>query len=169
MVEMNNSKQNVEEKNSIASIEQILPTPVASPQNKHTECTHYDDDIETTSTIVPPTVRATKRRAASRTIDFSEVQQPKRSRGRPPKTEPTVISPTEYKKLSLADRKYYEMRVKNNEASRRSRLSKKGKEEALFDELHHLEQKYQQLQQKDHQIDYDLEKWKKRLLKLAQL
>lgn len=163
MVEMNQtSKQNIEERVSIANIEEILPTPVASPQNKQ-----HDDEIET-AVINIPAVRASKRRACTRDIDFPEVQ-PKRSRGRPPKTEPTLISPSEYKRLSAADRKYYEMRIKNNEASRRSRLNRKGKEEALFDELYHLEERNQELQLQDAKMDISIEKWRKRLIKLAQV
>lgn len=169
MIEINSSKQNVEERVSIANIEQILPTPVASPQNKSTnDDVDSDYEVETKPTIVPA-VRATKRRAATRNIDFGEEFQPKRSRGRPPKTEPTVISPSEYKRLSPADRKYYEMRIKNNEASRRSRLNRKGKEEALFDELNQLEEKNAELHRQDLHMDSELEKWRKRLIKLAQL
>ncbi|XP_055324090.1 uncharacterized protein LOC129578882 isoform X2 [Sitodiplosis mosellana] len=169
MVEINTSKENVEEQVSIAKIEQILPTPVASPQNKHhTECNdEVDDEIETKPTPIPVrAVRATKRRAATRTLDFSEVQ-PKRSRGRPPKTEPTILSPSEIKRLSSADLKYYQMRIKNNEASRRSRLNRKGKEEALFDEHQELEERNTQLTIQDLEIDRQIQKWTKRVMKLA--
>lgn len=172
MVEANSSKRTAENTVSIEHIEHILPTPVASPHNKQHDCDIEEIKTETNSPITTdtPPVRAPKRRAATRTINFSdEVEvRPKRPRGRPPKTEPTVIPPSEYKRLSPSDRKYMEMRIKNNEASRRSRLNRKGKEDAIYEQLFLLEDRHEKLKLIDAQMDSELEKWKKRLLRLAQ-
>lgn len=166
MVEINSPHQNVEDCASIVKIEQILPTPVASP-SKPTQYTN-DDEIQAAPSTVTPEKRTSKRRTLTR-IDFSEEIAPKRPRGRPPKTEPTKLSHSEYKKLSPSDRKYYEMRLKNNEASRRSRLNRKGKEGALFTELSLLEDRNNELRAKDEHLDREISMWRKKLMKLAAL
>lgn len=168
MIEVNSPKriESAEETVTIPSIEQILPTPVASPKIEPT--LDNDDEIASPPTFTPER-RTTKRRAATRSVDFSDEYQPKRPRGRPPKTAPTTIPPAEYKRLSPSDRKYYEMRIKNNEASRRSRLNRKGKEEALFDKLDRLENENSNLKQMDLRMDVELRKWEKKLFKLVAL
>lgn len=55
---------------------------------------------------------------------------PKR-RGRPPKTETRPISPTELQNMDASDARYVLMRNKNNEASRRSRINRKDREQTL--------------------------------------
>lgn len=173
MIGFNNIKEHkhVEETVSIPNIEQILPTPVASPKSKPTE---IDDEIQSPpmTTFTPeltPEKRTSKRRAATKIVDFSEEISPKRPRGRPPKAGPTQISPTELKRLNPTDRKYLMMRVKNNEASRRSRLHRKDKEEGLFSKLDELERKNRELHAEDVYLDHQLEMWKKKLFKLYAL
>lgn len=185
MIQADTPKQITEDPVTIPSnIEQILPTPVASPKLLPAYNDNDDEIASPQSTFTPekctttftpeeqtftPEKRTSKRRAVSR-IDFSEEEsQPKRPRGRPPKAGPTVIPPAEFKRLSPSDRKYYEMRIKNNEASRRSRLNRKGKEEALFDQQIRLENEHRNLLAMDAKIDIELEKWKKKLIKLYAL
>lgn len=174
MIEVNSIKQEIEHDVSISNIEQILPTPIASPNIKQMQHANHDDEIIEPVSPVPAVVEARakrilKRRAATkRVLDSSDDDfQPKRPRGRPPKTEPTKISATELKRLNPSDRRYYEMRVKNNEASRRSRLNRKGKEEALFDELAGLEKLNRELTKRDTELNKQLRNWEKRFLKLA--
>lgn len=181
MIEANTIKQEVEDYIAISNIEQILPTPVASPNNKVVQQAAHDDDdaIDDFASPVPSTVdadartkRSLKRRAATskKVLDFSyDDYQAKRPRGRPPKTEPTKLSPAELKRLSPSDRRYYEMRLKNNEASRRSRLNRKGKEGALFDELAHLEAINQALTEQDIKLDRQIKSWEKKFIKLVKI
>lgn len=169
MVEMNAAKRTVEENTSIPKMEPIFPTPVASP--------HYqpDDEIPATSTVdIPSTsavVRTSRRRTATKSYDFvdDDMPKPKRPRGRPPKTEPTIISPSEYKKLNAADRRYFELRNKNNEASRRSRLNKKFKEDAQSETLEKLMKQNAILKAKDAQLEREMKIWQNRVFKLADL
>lgn len=169
-------KQEVENDVSISNIEQFLPTPVASPNIKSMQHAGHDDEINDSVSPVPSMVdvraeRISKRRAATkRSIDFSDDDfQPKRPRGRPPKSEPTKLSQAELRRLSPNDRRYYEMRLRNNEASRRSRLNRKGKEEALFDELDNLDKINQELTKRDIELDRQLKIWEKKFIKLARL
>lgn len=172
MIEFNTPQhKTVEGAVSIANIEQILPTPVASPRNKPVD---IDDEIKphlspVYSVASTPERRLSKRRAATRIVQFTDEISPKRSRGRPPKTGLTPISPTELKRMNPTDRKYHLMRVKNNEASRRSRLNRKDKEDGLFRELALLERINCGLQEKNQYLDSELGKWQKKLLKLYTL
>lgn len=88
-------------------------------------------------------------------------------RGRPPKPLGSIPSPSEYSHLSSEDFKYVEMRSKNNEASRRSRMNRKGKENALFDEAERLEREYKKLFTQDEQLKRECRKWRKAVMKLA--
>lgn len=169
MIEFHNTQEHkhVDETVSIPNIEQILPTPVASPKSKP----EIDDEIQSPPppTTLTPEKRTSKRRAATKIVDFSEEISPKRPRGRPPKAGPTQISPNELKRLNPTDRKYLLMRVKNNEASRRSRLNRKNNECGLFQQLDELERKNRELRTEDKHLDHQLEVWKKKLIKLYSL
>lgn len=90
----------------------------------------------------------------------SDEIKPKRSRGRPPKPVKTVFPSEELENLSPENRKYAELRMKNNEASRRSRLMRKIKDDGLFDELAKLEKINQELKQKEAKLDKQLNKYK---------
>lgn len=165
MVETSFVKPKTEEQENLSRIEYILPTPVASPVQ------HAQIDDETLATPVnSPVPRASKRRAASVLSNiYSDESPPKRTRGRPPKTEPVQISAAELRKMSASDRRYHLMRIKNNEASRRSRQSRKSKEEQLFDELTRLQGEHDRLKQKDDDLEVELKCWRKRLMKLAKI
>ncbi|XP_031620716.1 uncharacterized protein LOC116339151 isoform X2 [Contarinia nasturtii] len=161
MVEM---KQNTIPKN-----EQILPTPVASPQSNAQSNSDYDESDDTNDTTWRNTQvkRKSRRcRTTSNSTDVSEYQ-PKRPRGRPPKTGPSTIPPAQLKRLNSTERMRLEQRIKNNEASRKSRLNRKGKENTLFLELDLLMTINEQLKKNDQRLDVEIGKWKNRLLKLA--
>lgn len=71
--------------------------------------------------------------------------QPKKKRGRPPKTHSSLPSPSQLEGLTEQDLRYWEMRNKNNEASRRSRLHRKQKEQSLEQEAESLVRQHQRL------------------------
>lgn len=96
-------------------------------------------------------------------VDFS----PKRSRGRPPKSEPTKLSSDELKRLSSRERQYYEMRFRNNEASRRARCKRNVEKKALFKEVLELEAINKELILKDIKLDKKLKIWKEKIIKLV--
>lgn len=79
----------------------------------------------------------------------------KRKRGRPKCNEPIAIpnisDPIERKKI--------EARIKNNEASRRSRQRRNETEMALEVELQQLEQKHKNLLERDVELDKEIHKW----------
>lgn len=91
---------------------------------------------------------------------------PKR-RGRPPKTESTPISPSQLKHLNETDLRYFQMRNKNNEASRRSRVNRKDREQQIEDEGQELESKYLELTNMEASLERDCKKWKNAVMKLA--
>lgn len=165
---MNKRKQDAEECVSIPKIEQILPTPVASPKNNEELYSEIDETDDTNdSTWNTPVKRTSKRRRiSSTTTDCSEIQA-KRPRGRPPKTGPDTISPAQLKRLNSSERKHLEQRIKNNEASRKSRLNRKDKENTLFVEYDNLLKESERLTKQDKELDREIAKWKKRVLKLA--
>lgn len=91
---------------------------------------------------------------------------PKR-RGRPPKTTPTPLSPGQLKHMNESDLRYFQMRNKNNEASRRSRVNRKDREQQIEDEAQELESRYAELQNKERTLERDCKKWKDAVMKLA--
>lgn len=90
-------------------------------------------------------------------------------RGRPPKTEPEVFSPSQLKLMSAEDVKYALMRHKNNEASRRSRLNRKGKETKIFTEAEILQHEHERLVKEDIELQRECEKWRRAVMRLAVL
>lgn len=172
MIDANSIKKEVEHDVSISNIEQILPTPIASPSMQSMQ--NDDEIMDEPMSPVPTPVnerakRVLKRRTPIKYESDDDYQPAKRPRGRPPKTEPTQLTPAELKRLSPSDRKYAEMRLKNNEASRRSRLNRKGKEEALFDQLESLQTINDELKALDSSLDRQLKSWENKFLKLARL
>lgn len=100
--------------------------------------------------------------------DSSTVPAPKR-RGRPPKTECTLPSPSLYKHLSESDWKYMEMRNKNNEASRRSRINRKDREHQIESEARELENEFRILSEEEKSLLKQVAKWRSAVMKLAQI
>lgn len=167
---------------NIEDIQKAYPTPSASPVNKRSRQNSYDS-MESTSTAnndvkrnlcdifgnsfelrTPRTViktRASMKRCASP----AESVEVKRHRGRPRRTEPVQI-PTN---LSPGDRKFVEARIKNNEASRRSRLTRREKEMNMEEKLQQLKQTNEALRRKDAFLDKEIAEWRQRTLKLGLL
>ncbi|KAJ6639243.1 hypothetical protein Bhyg_11985 [Pseudolycoriella hygida] len=104
----------------------------------------------------------------SATSDTSTIPTPKR-RGRPPKTECTLPSPSMYKHLSESDWKYMEMRNKNNEASRRSRINRKDREHQVESELMELLNEHNMLAEEEKALAKQVIKWRNAVMKLAQI
>lgn len=92
--------------------------------------------------------------------------QPKR-RGRPPKSHSTPISPTQLLNMSAEDARYFQMRDKNNEASRRSRLNRKGREQQNTDVADKLEALNRQLVAREQRLETLCRVWKQRVMQLA--
>lgn len=106
---------------------------------------NYSDDSSATDTLAP-----TKKR-----------------RGRPPKTSCSMPSPSQFSNLDEKDYRYQEMRHKNNEASRRSRLNRKEKEDSAMNECNKLEQTYESLCIKEKNLKRQVYKLRAALMKLA--
>lgn len=98
--------------------------------------------------------------------DDSSRPAPKR-RGRPPKTTSTLPSPSMFKHLSESDWKYVEMRNKNNEASRRSRINRKDREHQIEEEARELEAEYNTLAEEEKALLKQVAKWRQAVMKLA--
>lgn len=167
---------------SFEDIQKAYPTPNASPVNKRSRQNSYDS-MESTSTAendiklnlcdvfgnsfklrTPQKVRKT-RAIVKRSASSAESVEAKRRRGRPRRTEPVPIP----KNLSPGDRKSVEARIKNNEASRRSRLTRREKELAKEVELEQLEQTNEDLRRKDAILDKEIAEWRHRTLRLGLL
>lgn len=132
----------------IEDIEAMIPTPSATPMKRSRQnSAQSNDSFSTTSSTI-----------------FS----PKR-RGRPPKTEATPISPSVYKHLNENDRKYLEMRNKNNEASRRSRQNRRGKETHVMTEAMKLEQRNKELTSTFEKLDKLRHIWRRAVIRLAKI
>lgn len=142
----------------IEDIQQALPTPAPTPTKRSRENSCETSD----SSSIRSTPR--KRRTTSR---YSEDDQPKRPRGRPPKTEPEILSLAERRRLSATDLRHKEMRIKNNESSRRSRANRKGKEGLIIDQLQFQEKRFHDLQRENEQLELQVALWHKRVFKLA--
>lgn len=139
-------------------IEYMLPTPAATPEKRSRASSSDFSD----ASIIRTSAR--KRQPSSRLVNND---QPKRSRGRPPITEPLKLSISDLRMLSKAELRNKELRMKNNEASRRSRLNRKGKEMSITDQLRAQETRYAALKREEKRIDQEWELWKKRVFKLA--
>lgn len=139
-------------------IEYMLPTPATTPEKRSRASS---SDLSDTTTIRSST---RKRQPSSRLMNND---QPKRSRGRPPITEPLQLSIADLRMLSTSEIRNKELRMKNNEASRRSRLNRKGKELSITDQLHVQESRFADLKREDKHLDQQLTLWKKRVFKLA--
>lgn len=93
-------------------------------------------------------------------VNTMQATNPKKSRGRPPKTHIEIIPKKKLAKMSLEQRKYAEYRLKNNQASRNSRRLRKIKDDDTFKELEHLQKVNKELKQKSENLDKKIEKIK---------
>lgn len=105
----------------------------------------------------------------STTVSEDSSAAPTKRRGRPPKTSCTLPSPSMYKHLPESDWKYMEMRNKNNEASRRSRINRKDREHQIETEAKQLENEYILLEKEERILIKQVAKWRSAVMKLAQI
>ncbi|XP_052861336.1 uncharacterized protein LOC128268287 [Anopheles cruzii] len=101
--------------------------------------------------------------------DVSFSTKPTKRRGRPPKTTGAVRDRTEYQHLSEADWRYREQRDKNNEASRKSRINRKDRENKLEQEADELNVQHQKLSYDERRLQKECKQWRKAVMKLALL
>ncbi|XP_055697546.1 uncharacterized protein LOC129798426 isoform X1 [Phlebotomus papatasi] len=132
----------------------LIATPIPSPKSP----VDLPDSPATEASVSPSvsekSIQKRKRLSVSLYENPSSVQsyqssvdepQPKKKRGRPPKTHSSLPSPSQLEGLTEQDLRYWEMRNKNNEASRRSRLHRKQKEQSLEQEAESLVRQHQHL------------------------
>ncbi|XP_059621611.1 uncharacterized protein LOC132265122 isoform X2 [Phlebotomus argentipes] len=136
---------------------ELVATPVPSPKSPEEPSPESPAADVSPSAAVPASATSMpkrKRLSVSLYENPSSVQScqssvdepaPKKKRGRPPKTHSSPPSPSQLKGLTEQDLRYWEMRNKNNEASRRSRLHKKQKEMSLEQEADSLVRHHQYL------------------------
>lgn len=104
----------------------------------------------------------------SYTEDYSP-SQPKRKRGRPPKTDSGPPSPSQYQHLPETEQRYQILREKNNEASRKSRLNRKEKEDKISVELIRLQKINDEYLIEMAEVQRDTKIWHARLMKLCKI
>lgn len=148
VAEISNRKRPAAQMLTLDDLEKMILTPSATPMKRSRQCSVFSEDSCSTTSSSPKT---TKRR------------------GRPPKTQPTVLSPSVIESMDEIERKYAEMRNKNNEASRRSRQNRRGKETEVVTEAMKLEMKYTKLSECYAKLDHEREVWRRRVLRMANL
>lgn len=136
-----------------------LLTPVSSPI-KRSRQNSYDS---------PVSVQSMSSSEDDVSVSSSNPPRPAKRRGRPPKTEVVPLSPSFYPDMPEADYKYMEMRVRNNEASRRSRLSRKDKETQISRESSRLEANYRDLVKEEESLMIQCNRWRRAVMRLATL
>lgn len=147
----------------LEEIEYVIPTPAPTPTTTPVMRSRLNScETSDSSTSVRHSPR--KRRTTSK---LSDDDIPKRPRGRPPKTEPERLTLSERRNLSSSDLRNKELRIKNNEASRRSRANRKGKECKVVEQLRIQEQRYDDLCRENEQLERQVALWKKRVFRLA--
>lgn len=95
--------------------------------------------------------------------------KPAKRRGRPPKPVPALLDPNEIANLDPEDQRYRELRNKNNEASRRSRLHRRDRESQLEQEAAELEAHNRRLTQQFDRVQRKCEKMKEAVMRIALL
>lgn len=106
---------------------------------------------------------------SSTSDDSFSTHRPAKRRGRPPKPVPSLLDPNEIANLSPEDLKYRELRNKNNEASRRSRLNRKDKETQIEEEARELETQFNMLESEERKLIRKCAQWREAVMKLALL
>uniref|UniRef100_A0A182N080 BZIP domain-containing protein n=1 Tax=Anopheles dirus TaxID=7168 RepID=A0A182N080_9DIPT len=127
------------------------------------------------STVRPASSRGRRLSSASSAcgdsssdVSSSTAKAPKR-RGRPPKVAGTVRDRAQYQHLSDADWRYREQRDKNNEASRKSRINRKDREQRIEQEADQLNAQHQKLAYEERHLRTECRRWRKAVMKLALL
>lgn len=147
VAEITNRKRPAIQPLRMEDLETMLPTPSATPLKRSRQNSVFSEDSYST---------------------ISGTHSPKR-RGRPPKTESTVLSPSQLKNFNEVERKYMEMRNKNNEASRRSRQNRRGKETQVMTEAMKMEMKNMELVTSLGEVIRERDVWRRAVLRMAQL
>lgn len=166
-------------------------TPPASPAFTKTSCNHSTSSSDSMPTTPPTRRRQTKRKRNDSSSDYSppsSVQSrdsfgsstssavvpstssattapavPRKRRGRPPKTESRPISPTELLHMNESDARYVQMRNKNNEASRKSRINRKDREQTLEAEADELMVEHAHKQSLEQRLEQRVQRLKEAL------
>lgn len=155
------------QKTDINTIQPFATPPASPPPASHPS---HSPKKSSPSLATPPPRRAVKRRERSESLDYSppsSVQSldsssccsstitarptPKR-RGRPPKSATRPLSPTELEQMDPSDARYMQMRNKNNEASRRSRINRKERELELESESSQLMEEHSRLSELEQRL-----------------
>lgn len=157
MHDMKTLKRSANAMIKLEEIETLIPTPAQSPA-KRLRLNSYESPNSNQSSI-----------ASDDSFVVEVRKKPAKRRGRPPKTEPTVLSPTMSKNMSEEDWKYMVMRTKNNEASRRSRQNRRGQETEIFKEARELEENYEKLIKQENDLKKECNRWRRAVMRLAQL
>lgn len=136
-------------KTYLQDLEAIIPTlPSTSSNRSHLNSIYSDESCSNSSTG-----------------SFFKLER----RGRPPKAEKAVLIPSDYKNLNDIERKYLEMRNRNNEASRRSRRNRKSMETKVMTEAMKLETKHMDLTARFAELKREHDIWRRAVLRLAKL
>lgn len=107
--------------------------------------------------------------AISESSSDGSTAPPSRKRGRPAKPVDWTPDPSEYENLSQKDKRYVTLRLRNNEASRRSRLNRKIKQEEFENEAAELEKRNVWLTVMENSLRREVERWKKGVIELVML
>lgn len=129
----------------LEDLEAMIPTPSATPAKRSR---HTSTESGSTNCNSPAQVKR---------------------RGRPPKTQPTALSPSVLENLNESQRHYLEMRHRNNEASRRSRQNKRGQQNKVFEIASQLEEHHDVLLKQMDVVERDVQIWRRALIRLAML
>lgn len=100
---------------------------------------------------------------------FTSSSRQTKRRGRPPKPVSSLLDPREIANLSPEDLRYRELRNKNNEASRRSRLNRKDRESQIEEEANLLEEQFAQLEAEKDKLTKNCARWRDAVMQLALL
>lgn len=122
----------------------------------------YEDSDEE---YVPPSEKRTKRQRSTVEYNMENDELPliKSKRGRPPKRN-VSISSDDYG--DSPESRYRELRDKNNEASRKSRLKRKLKERELEEEGDELEEKNAKLRARVEELEKTVSRFRNNLMTL---
>ena len=142
---------------NIDQIDAIAPTKLRKRRSKR-----YDDDDDDDEDYVPPTKRPTssKKESVVSSDSESEDELPRSKRGRPPRRTSSISS--DHSDAT----KYRELRDKNNEASRKSRLKRKMKEMTLQKEAEELYEKNVKLKAQVKEFERMVNNFRQNLFKI---
>lgn len=139
---------------------EVLKSPSSSTHSYNTRTRASSPSTSVFSDYINPSS------VASTSSDDSFVA-PKKRRGRPAKPVSALLDPNEIAALSNEEQKYRELRNKNNEASRRSRLNRKVHETQLDREANELMEDYRRLEVQEQKLVKRCERWRQAVFQLA--